>query len=85
MKKEEESKDRRRGSRSVNRCPFSVLDYGQESGRAGRDGLRSEQRTSRPRHSSSWCRHAYVGGEGGTATCRRAVLEGIWTGGRGSG
>jgi superfamily II DNA helicase RecQ len=66
--------------------PFSVLDYAQESGRAGRDGARSEavmivqegaQRAAKDRQEEK--EHALVRalvGEGEGQRCRRAVLGG---------
>lgn len=67
--------------------PFTVLDYAQESGRAGRDGLRSEavmivqegqQRAAEDKQGEveQQLVGAYVEGKGGTATCRRVVLDG---------
>jgi superfamily II DNA helicase RecQ len=75
-----------------NRCivhidwPFTVLDYAQESGRAGRDGLRSEavmivqegeQRAAEDKQAEAEQQlvRAYVGIDE-TATCRRVVLDG---------
>jgi superfamily II DNA helicase RecQ len=66
--------------------PFTVLDYAQESGRAGRDGLRSEavmivqegeQRPAKDKQAEAEQQlvRAYVGIEE-TATCRRVVLDG---------
>lgn len=66
--------------------PFSVLDYAQESGRAGRDGARSEavmivqegaQRAAEGEREER--EHGLVRalvGEGEAATCRRVVLGG---------
>jgi superfamily II DNA helicase RecQ len=67
--------------------PFSMLDYAQESGRAGRDRLRSEavmivqeggQQAAEDKQEEveQQLVQAYVGNEGGTATCRRVVLDG---------
>jgi superfamily II DNA helicase RecQ len=67
--------------------PFTVLDYAQESGRAGRDGLRSEaimivqeggQRAAEDRQAEveQHLVRAYVESMDGTATCRRVVLDG---------
>ena len=67
--------------------PFTVLDYAQESGRAGRDGLRSEavmivqegqQRAAEDKQGEveQQLVGAYVEGKGGAATCRRVVLDG---------
>jgi superfamily II DNA helicase RecQ len=66
--------------------PFTVLDYAQESGRAGRDGLRSEavmivqegeQRAAEDKQTEAEQQlvRAYVGIDE-TATCRRVVLDG---------
>ncbi|CAN9283890.1 unnamed protein product [Alternaria alternata] len=66
--------------------PFTVLDYAQESGRAGRDGLRSEavmivqegeQRAAEDKQAEGEQQlvRAYVGGIDETATCRRVVLD----------
>jgi superfamily II DNA helicase RecQ len=66
--------------------PFTVLDYAQESGRAGRDGLRSEavmivqegeQRTAEDKQAEAEQQlvRAYVG-INETTTCRRVVLDG---------
>ena len=66
---------------------FTVLDYAQESGRAGRDGLRSEavmivqegqQRAAEDKQGEveQQLVGAYVEGKGGAATCRRVVLDG---------
>jgi RecQ family ATP-dependent DNA helicase len=67
--------------------PFTVLDYAQESGRAGRDGLRSEavmivqegqQRAAEDKQAEveQQLVRAYVEGTDETATCRRVVLDG---------
>ncbi|KAI2479924.1 telomere-linked helicase 1 [Pyrenophora tritici-repentis] len=67
--------------------PFSVLDYAQESGRAGRDGERSEaimmvqdgeQRAADDKQGEAEQRlvRAYVEGIDEAATCRRVVLDG---------
>ncbi|KAI1663164.1 DEAD/DEAH box helicase [Pyrenophora tritici-repentis] len=67
--------------------PFSVLDYAQESGRAGRDGERSEaimmvqdgeQRAADDKQGEAEQRlvRAYVEGIDEAATCRRIVLDG---------
>jgi superfamily II DNA/RNA helicase len=67
--------------------PFTVLDYAQESGRAGRDGLRSEavmivqegqQRAAEDKQAEveQQLVRAYVEGMDETVTCRRAVLDG---------
>ncbi|KAJ4392412.1 hypothetical protein N0V91_011400 [Didymella pomorum] len=67
--------------------PFTVLDYAQESGRAGRDGLRSEavmivqegqQQAAEDKQGEveQQLVGAYVEGKGGAATCRRVVLDG---------
>jgi RecQ family ATP-dependent DNA helicase len=67
--------------------PFTVLDYAQESGRAGRDGLRSEavmmvqegqQRPAEDKQEEVEQRlvGAYVEGVDGAARCRRVVLDG---------
>jgi superfamily II DNA helicase RecQ len=64
--------------------PFSLLDYAQESGRAGRDRKRSEaimivqegyQRAAKDKQGEAEqvCVRSYVEGAGG---CRRAVLDG---------
>lgn len=70
--------------------PFSVLDYAQESGRAGRDGARSEavmivqegaQRAAEGEREER--EHGLVRalvGEGEAATCRRVVLGGYLDG-----
>jgi len=66
--------------------PFTVLDYAQESGRAGRDGLRSEavmivqegeQRAAEDKQAEveQQLVRAYVEGIDETATCRRVVLD----------
>ncbi|CAN9275191.1 unnamed protein product, partial [Alternaria alternata] len=66
--------------------PFTVLDYAQESGRAGRDGLRSEavmivqegeQRAAEDKQAEveQQLVRAYVEGINETATCRRVVLD----------
>jgi superfamily II DNA or RNA helicase len=66
--------------------PFTVLDYAQESGRAGRDRLRSEavmivqegeQRAAEDKQAEAEQQlvRAYVGIDE-TATCRRVVLDG---------
>jgi superfamily II DNA helicase RecQ len=66
---------------------FTVLDYAQESGRAGRDGLRSEavmivqegqQRAAEDKQAEveQQLVRAYVEGTDETATCRRVVLDG---------
>jgi RecQ family ATP-dependent DNA helicase len=67
--------------------PFSVLDYAQESGRAGRDGSRSEavmivqegqQRAAADKQGEveQQLVAAYVEGICGQARCRRVVLDG---------
>jgi RecQ family ATP-dependent DNA helicase len=67
--------------------PFTVLDYAQESGRAGRDGLRSEavmivqegeQRAAEDTQAEveQQLVRAYVEGKDETAICRRVVLGG---------
>jgi RecQ family ATP-dependent DNA helicase len=67
--------------------PFTVLDYAQESGRAGRDGLRSEavmivqegeQRAAEDKQAEveQQLVRAYVEGKDETAVCRRVVLDG---------
>jgi superfamily II DNA helicase RecQ len=67
--------------------PFTVLDYAQESGRAGRDGLRSEavmmvqegqQRAAEDKQAEAEQQlvRAYVEGVEEAATCRRVVLDG---------
>lgn len=70
--------------------PFSMLDYAQESGRAGRDGLRSEailivqdgrQRVDNKQPGAKQAEaeqalvREYVEGSNGTAGCRREVLD----------
>ncbi|KAI8930521.1 hypothetical protein NX059_012133 [Plenodomus lindquistii] len=71
--------------------PFSVLDYAQESGRAGRDGLRSEavmvvqegqQRAAEDKQGEveQQLIQAYVEGIDGQAMCRRVVLDGYLDG-----
>ncbi|CAN9448941.1 unnamed protein product [Alternaria alternata] len=66
--------------------PFTVLDYAQESGRAGRDGLRSEavmivqegeQRAAENKQAEveQQLVRAYVEGINETATCRQVVLD----------
>ena len=67
--------------------PFSVLDYTQENGRAGRDGLRSEavmivqegdQRAADEKQAEAEQAlvRGYMEEEGGTRQCRRLVLDG---------
>jgi RecQ family ATP-dependent DNA helicase len=67
--------------------PFTVLDYAQESGRAGRDGLRSEavmivqegeQRAAEDKQAEveQQLVRAYVEGKDETVICRRVVLDG---------
>jgi superfamily II DNA helicase RecQ len=71
--------------------PFTILDYAQESGRAGWDGLRSEailfvqdgnQRTDdKETEAERQLVREYVeGGESGVAGCRREVLDGYLDG-----
>ncbi|KAL1640735.1 hypothetical protein SLS61_010230 [Didymella pomorum] len=71
--------------------PFTMLDYAQESGRAGRDGLRSEavlivqdgkQRTDdNETEAERQLVREYVEGDGsGAAGCRREVLDGYLDG-----
>jgi superfamily II DNA helicase RecQ len=71
--------------------PFTMLDYAQESGRAGRDGLRSEavlmvqdgkQRTDGDEtEAERQLVRVYVeGGASGAAGCRREVLDGYLDG-----
>ncbi|RYO26416.1 hypothetical protein AA0113_g12493 [Alternaria arborescens] len=71
--------------------PFTMLDYAQESGRAGRDGLRSEavlivqdgkQRTddNETEAERRLVREYVEGGESGAAGCRREVLDGYLDG-----
>lgn len=66
--------------------PWTILDYAQESGRAGRDGLRSEaiiigqegsQRASKDKQSEAEQQlvQLYAGGDGTAARCRRRVLD----------
>jgi hypothetical protein len=66
--------------------PFTMLEYAQESGRAGRDGLRSEailivqdghQRTddNATEAERRLVREYVEGGESGVAGCRRGVLD----------
>ena len=66
--------------------PRTILDYAQESGRAGRDGLRSEaivigqegdagQGGDEQTAEEQKLVEAYVGGEGVSAICRRRVLD----------
>jgi superfamily II DNA helicase RecQ len=67
--------------------PFTVLDYAQESGRAGRDRLGSEaviivqegeQRAAKDKQTEAEQQlvRAYVEGIDQTASCRRVVLDG---------
>lgn len=67
--------------------PFTVLDYAQESGRAGRDGLRSEavmivqdgdQRAAdnKQTEAEQVLVRRFAGAVGGAAQCRRVVLDG---------
>jgi superfamily II DNA helicase RecQ len=67
--------------------PFSVLDYAQESGRAGRDGLRSEavmivqdgdQRAADDKQTEAEQAlvRTFAGAGGRAAQCRRVVLDG---------
>jgi len=67
--------------------PFTLLDYAQESGRAGRDGLRSEAimvvQDGDKRYAEDEQMEAgqplvsrYVEGKEGIAVCRRVVLDG---------
>ena len=67
--------------------PFSILDYAQESGRAGRDGMRSEavmivqEGEQRPADNEQTQKEQalvrlYVEGTDGISQCRRIVLDG---------
>lgn len=70
--------------------PFTMLEYAQESGRAGRDGLRSEailivqEGQQRADDGQTEAEKAlvrrFVGGESGIAGCRREVLDGYLDG-----
>jgi superfamily II DNA helicase RecQ len=71
--------------------PWTILDYAQESGRAGRDGLRSEaiiigqdreQAGCRDKQTASEQRlvQLYAKGDGITVGCRRRVLDGYLDG-----
>lgn len=70
--------------------PFSMLDYAQESGRAGRDNLRSEailivqqgqQRINDVQQERDHALvRAYIQGKGDKIVCRRAVLDGYLDG-----